>query len=211
MSGKGRHIYKDLLRGFLLVSISLFSLGSTAQSGTGNVKNFQATTTQGRIYVTWTTIAGFSCQDIKILLSVDSNSAFKHVGTYLGICGDTLEQNYTFTIDSPIVNRTNFIKLELGVFGYSETIQVDVYQVLNSALIIPHPVKINSLIHFDNQFQENMVVEMYDGKGLLVHSIQTHNRFAQIGAHIHRPGFYTYIIRRETDLFPIYRGKLIKS
>ncbi|MGB1038955.1 MAG: hypothetical protein ACPGYY_09935 [Bacteroidia bacterium] len=201
----------DLIRSFLILCFALISIQSVAQTANQNIKNFQAKSTQGKVFLTWTTVAGFSCQDIKILISADSNSSYRHIGTYFGICGDTSEQNYTYTIDSPYLNRTNYIKLELGLFGHSETIQVDIYHVLNSALVIPHPITKSTIIHFDNQFLESTVIEIYDVKGVNVNQIKTNKTFASIGSHIFYPGYYIYTIRRESDLTPLYRGKLIKN
>lgn len=97
-----------------IFALLLFSLAvnSSAQGDNPYVKSFTAEAIDDKVYLNWTTGAGFTCQDIHILVSTDSLDGYEKKGTYFGVCGDASEKDYSYVLEEPIPNRLNFIRLE---------------------------------------------------------------------------------------------------
>lgn len=173
MSDKSSHINRVLRRAFICTANLFLSHASFAQVNNEFVKNFKAEAIEGKVYMSWTTRAGFTCQDIHIEISEDSISNYTRTGTYYGVCGDTSEKNYTYVILNPTPNKLNYIKLALGNYGYSNVISILVIDVKEDVFIMPHPVTSNSTIYFENVRNETLYFNFYNTTGVLLHSIIT--------------------------------------
>ena len=190
-----------VLFGLLWTSSVLF-----AQDSHPYVKHLQATVTGDQLLVSWTTKAGFSCQDIAVELSTDSVN-FVTKAIYFGICGDFEEKDYTLLVDSPFYNRINYIRLDLGTFGYSYVIKKEVIKV-ETAQAIPHPLTEVSRLYFANPLRAEARVEIVSIEGELLYEIQTEANQVNLQT---MQGEQMVFYRIYLDGTLRYRGKLLLS
>lgn len=207
MWSKSKHINKHLRIVLLLIVASFASIPAFSQEYNPYVKTFNATAIDGKIYLNWTTRAGFTCQDIHIEVSNDSIEGFERKGTYYGICGDASERYYTYVLNNPILNTLNYLKLELGNIGYSNTISVMVIKADELLLVLPHPIASNSVIHFENKEQALYTLSIYDTRGQKLMHIESKNEEIQIGTYPLPNGIIYYDLYAEGKRR--YRGKLL--
>lgn len=157
--------------------------------------------------MSWTTRAGFTCTDIHIAVSRDSTAGFQRKGTYFGVCGDTSEKDYTYVLENPHHNALNYLKLELGNYGYSYVISELVIYVQNEVLILPHPVTASSMLHFQNRNNTEVEILLYASNGALLKSIKTIGKSIHLSDFNLPVGFVVYEIRRENTA--AVRGKFL--
>ncbi len=171
------------------------------------LKNFNLTASNGQLYLSWTTRPGFTCQDIHIELSKDSTN-FNRVGTYFGLCGDTAEKHYTFIIEEPHFNTINYVRLELGNFGYSFVEAARVIKPSSELLVVPHPANRASVFYFTNDNKNLATINFYNLSGKLVRSVQTEGNSFGFGDLTCEDGIFTYTIEVDNS---IKRGKILVS
>ena len=207
MSSKNTYI-KNLIKGCVAVYFIFSPFNVSAQNENHPfVKNFKAEAIEGRVFLSWTTKAGFTCQDIHIQLSGDSVDYFETKGTYFGICGDATEKDYSFILENPIYNTLNYLKLELGSYGYSYTISVRVIKAGNNVLVVPHPVASNSVLHFQNPLHERVQLDFYDRTGQFILTIESIDNKIAIGELSLPRGIVFYHLRGSGNLNK--RGRLV--
>jgi hypothetical protein len=207
MNSKNTYIM-NLIKGCLALYF-IFSLFNVSAQNENHpfVKNFKAEAIEGRVFLSWTTKAGFTCQDIHIQLSGDSVDYFETKGTYFGICGDATEKDYSFILENPIYNSLNYLKLELGSYGYSYTISVRVIKAGNNVLVVPHPVAANSILHFQNPLHERVQLDFYDRTGQLILTVESIDNKIAIGELSLPIGIVFYYLRGSGTLNK--RGRLV--
>ena len=176
-----------------------------AQEQHAYIKNLDAQAYGDRLLVSWTTKSGFSCQDIVVQLSEDS-LVFHDKATYFGICGDTNERNYSITIDNPFLNAVNFVRLDLGNFGYSYVISEEVIYI-SAAEIVPMPVQESSVLYFENPLREELTIKFYTFQGELAYSHTTRTDRHPLNAFHGAKGLYVYTISKSNRI--IYRSKFV--
>lgn len=193
-----------LLKACLFISILLVVSApkSHAQADHPYLKAFSAQQANGKIFLRWTTRAGFSCQDIGIELSTDSITWHKK-GTYFGICGDTAEKDYQYIVDSPFVNNLNFIRIKLGVFGYSGVLKQRVFKFSESVSVIPHPATRQSRIYFSNNERRIMSINFYNNYGEKIESVSTLENYISL-TNLALSGLVFYEILEENS--PLFKG-----
>ncbi len=196
--------------GKLLLSVAtlfIFCISATAQVYSPYVKDFKAQAIDGKIYMSWTTRAGFTCTDIHIEVSRDSTEGFQRKGTYFGVCGDASEKDYTYVLENPHYNTLNYLKLELGNYGYSYVISELVIYIQNEVLISPHPATESSVIHFKNTGEDELEIVFYSSSGQFITSIKTIDKYVALRDAVLPRGLVIYEIRK-SDSVPI-RGKFL--
>jgi hypothetical protein len=143
----------------------------------------------------WTIKAGSTCDGIQIYRSHD-NVIFDQIGVIAGICGSEFEsQHYDFTDVDPLLNGLNYYRLELGGFGFTDTLEVECVDLGNAGYQVrPHPASGNTRILFANPQNESHTLEVFHPGGGQVFSMQTkEDRFA-FDARRLAPGFYLFAI-----------------
>jgi hypothetical protein len=196
--------------GKLLLSVAtvfIFCISASAQVYSPYVKDLKAQAIDGKIYMSWTTRAGFTCTDIHIAVSRDSTAGFQRKGTYFGVCGDTSEKDYTYVLENPHHNALNYLKLELGNYGYSYVISELVIYVQNEVLVLPHPAIASSILHFQNRSNSEVGILLYASDGTLLKSIKTIGKSIHLSDFNLPVGFVVYEIRRENTA--AVRGKFL--
>lgn len=175
----------------ILLLIATFCLNAQNHPYIANLKAQQV---NNRLLVEWTTKAGFSCQDIMVQLSEDSID-FSTKATYYGLCGDTTEKRYSLFIEDPIANAVNFVRLDLGQYGYSDVISVK-FILQTRVSIHPNPIQENSKIYLNNPFHDEMTVRIFNSKAKLVSSAITYERTLLLSDLIIDRGIYFYTVHR---------------
>ena len=208
LCSKSKHIYKQIRIALLVLISGLAYFSSLAQEEYNPyATSFAATAIDGKLYLSWKTRAGFTCQDIHIEVSRDSVSGFERRGTYYGICGDSSERYYSYVLNNPILNARNYVKLELGNIGYSNTISVVVVKATQEIFVVPHPVESHSILHFKNKEKETFILKLYDAIGQIILTTKTNDEEISIGSYSLPQGFIYYDLY--ADRFQRYRGKLL--
>jgi len=202
MSSKNTYIM-NLIKGCLAVYFIFSVINVSAQNEYHPfVKKFKAEATEERVFLT-----SFTCQDIHIKVSGDSVDYFETKGTYFGICGDAAEKDYSFILENPIYNTLNYLRLELGSYGYSYTISVLVIKAGNNILVVPHPVAAISILNYQNPLHERVQLDLYDRTGQLILTIASLDNKIAIGELSLPMGIVFYHLRGSGTLNK--RGRLI--
>ena len=194
------------MRTWLILIAILVSGISLAQDSHPYVKHLRASATGDQLLVSWTTKAGFSCQDIGVQLSTDSQN-FETKAVYFGICGDFNEKEYSLIIDSPYYNQINFIRLDLGTFGFSYIISKEVIRV-ETASAIPHPLTAESRLYFKNSLRAQADIEILDVQGRVIYKTSTTGDQVELSLNT-REQLLIYRIYLDGTLR--YTGKLLRS
>lgn len=181
-------------------------LGIVTYGQSSYLKHIKATVANEKIFISWTTKAGFTCQDIFIELGKDSLK-FKKVGAIYGWCGVTTEKDYGFVIDSPFYNQLNFVRIKLGDIGYSEIVQLRVISVRNKVAVIPHPANANTELFFNNPFHKQTTITFYNSNGQIIHTLETSKSSILLGEYLTNSSLYLYILEQEGE--PPIVGKLV--
>ncbi len=208
MKSKSRHIH-TVLRSLFFGYVILLCLPSAFVQYTGayNVKDFSVTEFDGKIFMSWTTRAGFTCQDIYIQHSLDTNVGFNRVGAIYGVCGDTAEKKYSYIIEQPTYNQLNYVRIQLGTMGHSNVYSVLVIKPTSEALVLPHPATSQSTLFFDNGANKKLKIELYSMQGEIVSSITTIQNYLPLQDWAGTSQMLIYRIKSEDEL--IYFGKII--
>ena len=97
---------------YFICLIGLIVNGLLFSQDAPQVSKFTVESINGKAYLNWTIDAGGTCNGIRILRSTDS-LIFQEVGLLEGVCGSlSFPTNYTYTDESPLVNKVNYYKLD---------------------------------------------------------------------------------------------------
>jgi len=145
--------------------VIVFQVTTFAQSQSVLGK-FSALESGGKIYLNWLVLAGNSCNDVEIHRATDTLH-FKRIAINPGVCGSLSQAlSYDFTDEHPVQNATNYYRLNLGVYGYSAVVAVDVIRIDPSGYQLrPNPMQQEGLIYFDNDNQELLQVTIHSING----------------------------------------------
>lgn len=192
--------------------VLLISLNSNvfAQKDTPTIIDFFTVyELNGKVLLSWQINSGSTCNGIQILRSTDYSN-FYEIGEIAGICGSSQEAiNYNYTDNSPHTNQLSFYKLELGGFGASETLEIEVLDIPQDKVIIrPHPVKNSTKIYFTNPKSKVFKISIYDSLGNKIHIDTTKENYFNIGALNLNKGAHFFHLFNEDNIV-VYKGKLL--
>ena len=154
---------------------------------------------KGAILITWTTSAGFTCEDIKINFGIDSNGQTA-IYTYPGICGaESTEEHYTYLFRDVVYNQPNYFQIDLGSFGVSPILAITLISVdgLNPK-VYPNPATNNSTLIYANPNQEEATIHVYTANGTSSIEIITRSDrivISALGLETHGLYFFTIEIK----------------
>ena len=160
---------------FLLL---LVSFGFTAKSQS-ILSDFDIDLSEGKVLLAWTIKSGNVCNGMQILRSKDSIS-FVMIEDIQGVCGNLSSSvSYTFTDQTPILNTTNYYKINFGGQQESHVLGIEVINVINNSYLLkPNPVSGASDLYFQNDNQNEMVLKVFDDFGDVIYLDQTYsNKF----------------------------------
>lgn len=194
------------LRYLLIFTLLLFADSLSAQGEHPYVKNLRAKMVGDQVFVSWTTKAGFTCQDIEIQLGL-SDTSFQTANIYYGICGDTTERDYNILLDSPYFNQTNYLRLDLGAFGYSDVINFFALYIEGSS-VFPNPIRQNSVLRVNNSNFQTLDLIIYNHQGRKIIEQTFEEESIALWPMGLEGGWYYYLLYREEEL--ISKGKFIR-
>lgn len=173
------------------------------------LSNYNVSEAKGNVLITWTTSAGFTCEDIQIFFGTDSNQ-LTSVYTYPGICGsENKEEHYTYLFRDVAYNQPNYFQIDLGSFGKSDILAITVIAVggLNP-IIYPNPATPESTLLFNNDDQEQASIRVFNASGAEVgqHIVTRKNQVRLSKFLLKSPGLYFYTIEIKGVLL---RGKFL--
>lgn len=193
-----------------LASVGLiFATGLPIQAQETEVLDYiNISNLKGEILLDWQITQGSICNGIKIYRSVN-NSAFVEVGKIDGICGhSSLPVRYTFKDENPIKNQVNTYRLDLGGYGNSEAVGIEIIDFEgNNYQLRPNPVVTTSQLMFNNDKNKEAKIHIFDAKGNAFPHLTTRTNLVNIYAKEYSTGFYFFNVIVENQL--VTSGKFI--
>ena len=193
-----------LFIGFFLL-VCIFSLPAQNNPALGR---FSATESQGSVYLSWTMLAGFTCSGIQVFRSTDSIE-FNRIGIIPEICGSVSEAlSYTYEDPEPVLNQVNYYRLELGPYGLSPIVSVEVIDRGDEQYQIrPHPIITQGKIYFARQTNDLHQLILYTQQGILVQTLTTLEAYFSLEVESLPAGLYPFTIGL-VDKKPFLQGQV---
>lgn len=195
---------------FMKVAGTIFSLFLLAITATSTLaqstfsRNFIAEAKEGKAYLRWTISQGNTCDGITILRSEDQVS-YTPIGEINGVCGSTdSAQTYLFTDETPVLNTTNFYKLQFGLTGITATQSVYVFSA-GGYNLYPNPANQQSRLFFPNNGKKVSML-LYNLSGQVVQSIETTDNFFTINTSNLAASIYFFVVHLSQSTI---KGKLL--
>ncbi len=184
------------MRWFVSLIIALVGLNSYGQIEL-YLSDYQLIEENNKALITWTTSAGFTCEDITIEHGTDT-AEMTPVYKYPGVCGSTsTEESYTYLFRDIIYNSTNYFRINLGRYGTSPlmTIRIVKLEGLNP-IVYPNPIQPSSVLVFRNPDRDEAKITVINAMGQQVGAdVVTRQRevaIADLG--VQSPGTYFLFI-----------------
>ncbi len=170
---------------------------------------FFVSETKGSVFLSWSIIAGSTCNGIQIYRSVDGIN-FSQVGEIAGVCGSAnFEQPYSFTDNTPVKNKVNYYRLELGSQGISQTVSIEIVDIENSGYQIrPQPANAETKIYFNNNNRKEQQLTLYNVSGIEISTSTTNEDFFKLNTSLLPSGLYFFTISI-SGTPPTIKGKLL--
>jgi hypothetical protein len=188
-----------------IISLFLLAIAATRAMGQSTfARNFIAEVKDGKAYLRWTISQGNTCDGITILRSEDQIS-YTQIGEISGVCGSTdSAQTYLFTDENPVLNKTNFYKLQFGLTGITATQSVYLFSAGGYSLY-PNPANQQSRLFFSNNGKKVSLL-LYNLSGQAVQSIETTDNFFTINTSNLAASRYLYVVHLPQSTI---KGKLL--
>lgn len=184
-----------LFQANIVLVIALFFAHFSASAQESILAVFSAEHVSGKVLLSWTVKGGSTCNGIGIFRSTDSLNYYE-IGDIQGVCGNLgYSVNYTFTDDSPVANKINYYRLELGSTETTYPIAVEVIDVgLANYYLKQNPILSEGLIYFRNSNNSVSDMLIYDNSGILIKKLTTVEDFFRIDAAEFQSGMYYFTI-----------------
>lgn len=194
----------------MLIGIFVMSsLGIAYGQGSPFLDFIGAAERDGKVFLQWVMSSGATCDGIDVYRSTDGE-VFERVGRIAGVCGSPdFALGYDFIDESPVLNRINYYRLELGNLGVSEIIAIHVFDFREKKFqIIPHPVSSESALFFENPQLENSTLAIYNLLGSRVFEYADKASFFSISANDFATGTYIFVVTNSTGK-TLAQGKMV--
>lgn len=193
----------------LICIFVLSSLGAAYGQGSPFLDFIGAAERDGKVFLQWVMSSGATCDGIDVYRSTDGD-VFERVGRIAGVCGSPdFALGYDFTDASPVLNRINYYRLELGNLGVSEIIAIHVFDFSEKKYqIIPHPLSSESELFFDNPQLENSTLAIYNLVGNRVYIAEGKASSFPIRASELATGTYVFTVTNAAGKL-LAQGKLV--
>lgn len=149
----------------------------------------------GKVYINCVISSGSTCNGIDVLRSEDSVN-FISVGHIGGVCGSSSEPvTYNFIDENPIKNKLIYYKLELGGYGYTNILSVQIIDTKEFGFQIrPNPTSESAIIYFQNSTNTEHTLSILNNLGILVLSEKTNQNFFFLDLYHLPAGIYPFSI-----------------
>ncbi|MBL7941779.1 MAG: T9SS type A sorting domain-containing protein [Flavobacteriales bacterium] len=181
----------------LILAALLFPMCLSAQEDF--LSNLTATQLGNLVRIDFTVAAGTSyCLGVDLERSTDGLN-FESIGFLPGVCGGSEFEESYFMVDSmPEINRMNHYRLDMGLIGKSDVIEVLFVLLENGIRCFPNPADDVVHIYFDNPNNLGTHLHIVDSIGRTVHRDATALRSFSIAVTDWLPGLYTAIVESES-------------
>lgn len=178
-----------LIIGYLVIN----PMGTYAQNPI--LGSFTVIENNGSVFLTWSILAGNTCDGTKIFRSTDLIT-FTQIGEIVGVCGSaSVEEVYGFTDVTPVPNSINYYRLELGLSGFTHTISIEVISIGSSGYQLrPNPVTNDGKLYFENPRNQLCTINFYRTDGRKVYSTTTKDEFIHVNTAFVSRGLYVFNI-----------------
>lgn len=185
---------KKYLYNIIFLSQLLVGLNSFAQKHP-ILDNFDVFEVSGKVYINCVISSGYTCNGIDVLRSED-NLTFQSVGHIGGVCGSSSDPvSYNFTDDNPPKNKLLYYKLELGGYGFTDVLTINIIDTKEFGFQIrPNPANQNTTIYFENKYDEEYHLVLMNIMGKVVLSQITRSNFFRIDLSNIPSGIYFFNI-----------------
>lgn len=159
------------------------------------LNNFNAFEAEGKVTLNWVIKSGSTCNGITIFRSVDEVN-FEIIGDIQGVCGNLSQpEPYSFVDMNPVKNAINCYKLELGNYGFTEAVKIEIIDIGTSGYQIrPHPISATGKIFFSNKQLSSHQITFYNAEGKIVYASITEQEFFEIDGRNFSSGLYFFVI-----------------
>ncbi len=163
------------------------------------LSNFDVQESNGKVYVSCIVKAGSTCLGIGLYKSLD-NINFELTGRIPGICGNIDEPvGYEFVDTNIVYNRPVYYRLELGGFGFSESVLLQVINYSNdNYLLSPNPATTFTNIYFENKLADKVELLVLNSLGNIIHRSETSQATFHLNLEYFPAGMYFFYIRNES-------------
>ena len=119
----------------------------------------------------------------------EDQAVYTQIGEISGVCGSTdSAQTYLFTDNNPVLNKTNFYKLQFGLTGITAIQSVYLFSASGYSLY-PNPANQQCRLFFANNGKKVPML-LYNIAGQAVQSIETTDNFFTINTSYLAAGMY---------------------
>lgn len=155
----------------------------------------------GKVYMSITISAGFSCNGIGILRSSD-NVNFVQIGMIQGICGSPNSPSfYEFTDEKPLKNTFNYYKLVLGNIGENTPKSILIFDTRGQKFaLLENPVNGKlKIVKSKEDGSEEATILFYNAEGRLLQKGKIINEYHEENVtHLH--GLHYLIIFQKNEI-----------
>ena len=192
-----------------IVSVGIFFSTVVSAQKTTILDYFNINDLNGNVLLNWQISQGSTCNGINVLRSVNQ-SEFVEVGHISGVCGATNEPiGYQFIDENPVNNQVNSYRLDLGGYGYSEVVTINIVVEPRIDLqFFPNPITSQSKLYFKNKDNKPHFLFIYNSSGILTNSLNTTFDFFEVYSSSFQKGIYFFsLISLNNEI--ITKGKFI--
>lgn len=168
------------------------------------IRNFNATSYDHYVLVSWSTDSGYTCSNLVLRHSGDS-IVFNEIFNVPGVCGSLQEaKSYTYIHSSPLPDQVNYYQLNYtgNTKGYFTS---TFFRKNEMYLVFPNPVYNHSSIFLSN-FPIEYTFEVLDLSGNKIKIINGYHTHIFIESTWFQSGIYIFQLRFEDRIFS---GKFI--
>lgn len=194
----------------MLVAMSSVIHAQHDDPGHSILDKFNVYEVGGTVYISCIISAGRTCNGIDVLRSEDS-LIYKSVGHIDGVCGNSYTPvPYNFTDKNPIKNKPSYYKLELGGYGYSEALSINIIDTKAFGFQVrPNPARERTVIYFDNDFNDDYELTLFNANGSKVVTKVTSTNQFPLELSAFKNGIYFFIINKINATQDPVQGKLM--
>ncbi len=183
------------MKHFIHILFFLLALNLPAQEQ-AILDNFRIYNLDGKVLLNWQIVQGSTCYGIGISRSVNQ-SEFIEIGNIAGVCGFSNDpQGYQFIDENPIKNQVNQYRLDLGGYGFSKILEIEINEEPRVDLqLFPNPVTSTSKLYFENKKHKKHFLYIFNSTGKLMDSPTTSSDYFDIHANSYHSGIYLYTLK----------------
>lgn len=208
---KNINVVNHLKRYFKIsLLFALLIIGKTSYSQLHPILDrFDIFEASGKVYISCVISSGSTCNGIDVLRSDDSVN-FISVGHIGGVCGSSsVPVTYNFIDENPIKNKPIYYKLELGGYGFTNILPLQIIDTKEFGFQIrPNPASESAIIYFQNPTNTEHTLSILNNLGITVLSKKTNQNFFLFEVNHIPSGIYPFIISIDSFNNKVF-GKIV--